>query len=250
MIQPRNTWQLSEALADLRRPIQPSRPITVDAQPQELILDLSRTAICIVDLQNDFCHPSGWLAGIGVDITGARTAAAATAALLPTLREHELPVIWLNWGNRPDQANLPPNVTHVYDPAGQGVGIGSTSSPAGAPVLEKDSWGAELVTGLTAADEDIWVDKYRMSGFFDTPLDSVLRNLRVDTILFAGVNADQCVLATLTDAACLGYDVIMIEEAVGTTSPDFCMQATIYNVHQCFGFTVTSDDLVNALTAP
>jgi ureidoacrylate peracid hydrolase len=50
------------------------------------------------------------------------------------------------------------------------------------------------------------VDKYRMSGFFDTELDSILRSLSTATILFAGVNVDQCVLATLSDAACMGYD--------------------------------------------
>jgi ureidoacrylate peracid hydrolase len=104
-----------------------------------------------------------------------------------------------------------------------------------------------VVDELSPAEADIRVDKYRMSGFFDTPLDSVLRGLRVDTVLFAGVNADQCVLATLTDAACLGYDAVLVEDAVATTSPDYCMAATLYNVRQCFGFTVTSADLLAAL---
>jgi ureidoacrylate peracid hydrolase len=71
-----------------------------------------------------------------------------------------------------------------------------------------------------------------MSGFFDTPLDSILRQLRADTVLFAGVNADQCVYATLTDAACLGYDVVMLTDAVGTTSLDYCLAATVGNVRQ------------------
>jgi ureidoacrylate peracid hydrolase len=94
---------------------------------------------------------------------------------------------------------------------------------------------------------DIPVDTYRMSGFADTPLDSILRNLRVDTLLFCGVNADQCVLNTLTDAANLGYDVIMIEDAVGTTSPSYCLDATVYNVRQCYGFTATSEALIQRL---
>jgi nicotinamidase-related amidase len=85
-----------------------------------------------------------------------------------------------------------------------------------------------------------------MSGFYDTELDSVLRNLRADTLLLAGVNADQCVLATLMDAANLGYDVIMLEDAVATTSPTYCMDATLYNVRQCFGFTLTAEDLTTA----
>jgi nicotinamidase-related amidase len=117
-------------------------------------------------------------------------------------------------------------------------------------VLTRGSWGASIVNGLEPAPSDLHVDKFRMSGFFDTPLDSILRQLQVDTVLFAGVNADQCVLATLTDAACLGYDVIMVEGASATTSPAFCLDATLYNVRQCFGFTTTPDHLVGALVAP
>jgi nicotinamidase-related amidase len=114
-------------------------------------------------------------------------------------------------------------------------------------VLEKDSWGAALADGLTVDAADIWVDKYRMSGFWDTPLDSVLRNLRVDTLLFTGVNSDQCVYATLIDAACLGYGVVLLTDAAATTSPAFCHDATIHNVRQCFGFTTTTKPVLDAL---
>ncbi|NEE04467.1 cysteine hydrolase family protein [Phytoactinopolyspora halotolerans] len=225
----------------------PPRPLRFEAQPQRLTVDLARTAIVVIDMQNDFCHPDGWLSGIGVDISGARTPIPVLEKLLPHLRAQEVPVVWLNWGNRPDQANLPPGVRHVYDSDGTGGGIGSTSGPSGSPVLQARAWAAAVVDELVAGPSDIGVDKYRMSGFVDTPLDSILRNLRVDTLLFAGVNADQCVLATLMDAANLGYDVVMVSDAVGTTSPQYCMDATVYNVRQCFGFTTTSADLLSAL---
>jgi ureidoacrylate peracid hydrolase len=244
----RNAWHLSRDAVDLRRPAPAGAAVTFDAAPQELTIDLARTAAVVVDMQNDFCHPNGWLAGIGVDISGARAPIPVVQKLLPALRAHDVPVVWVNWGNRPDQANLPPGVRHVYDPAGEGHGIGSTTSPSGSPVLQAGMWAAAVVDELAADPRDIRVDKYRMSGFVDTPLDSILRNLRVDTLLFAGVNADQCVLATLMDAANLGYDAIMVEDAVGTTSPQFCMDATVYNVRQCFGFTTTSTALTNALS--
>ena len=79
-----------------------------------------------------------------------------------------------------------------------------------------------------------------MSGFWDTALDSILRNLGATTLLFAGVNVDQCVLATLQDASCLGYDCILLEDCSATTSPDYCLAATLYNVRQCFGFVAES----------
>ncbi|MGA2943193.1 MAG: cysteine hydrolase family protein, partial [Xanthobacteraceae bacterium] len=88
----------------------------------------------------------------------------------------------------------------------------------------------------------------RMSGFQDTMLDSILRNLNVTTLLFAGVNADQCVLCTLQSANFLGYDCFLIEDCSATTSPDYCMAATIYNVRQCFGFVTSSEAIVAEFT--
>ncbi|MGP3968077.1 cysteine hydrolase family protein [Streptomyces sp. 6N223] len=245
----RNAWTATpDDAISLVRPPRPSRPVTVPALPQRVTLDLAATALIVVDMQNDFCAPDGWLASIGVDVTPARAPIPVLDALLPPLRAAGVPVIWLNWGNRPDRANLPPGVLHVYDPDGTGGGIGDPLT-TGAPgrVLERDSPSAAIVPELTPAPEDLHVAKYRISGFYDTELDSVLRNLRADTLLLAGVNADQCVLATLMDAANLGYDVLMLEDAVATTSPSYCMDATVYNVRQCFGFTLMAKDLTAAL---
>ncbi len=231
---------------DLRRPAA-ARPAVLGACPRDVILDLTRTALVIVDLQNDFCAPRGWLASIGVDVSVLAEAVSLSGRLAAAARAAGVPVIWLNWGNRPDQANLPPGVAHVYDPDGSGTGIGHVLPASGAAVLTKGSWGAALTAPLRAQDGDIAVDKYRMSGFWDTELDSVLRNLRADTLLFAGVNSDQCVYATLIDAACLGYDVVLLTDASATTSPDYCHQATVYNTRQCFGFTTTTPQLLDAL---
>lgn len=243
---PVNAWRASAKRVDLRRPARPERAVTVPAQPQELTVDLARCAVIVVDMQNDFCAPGGWLASIGVDVTPARAPIPVLAATLPALRAAGATVIWLNWGNRPDRANLPPGVLHVYDPDGASTGIGDPLPGSDSAVLTEGSWSAGLVDGLTAEPTDIAVAKYRMSGFWDTPLDTILRNLRVDTLLFAGVNADQCVLATLIDAACIGYDVVMLTDAVATTSPAYCLDATVYNVRQCFGFTALVADLAAA----
>ena len=59
-----------------------------------------------------------------------------------------MPVIWLNWGNRPDRANLPPGVLHVYDPDGESIGIGDALPGSGSHVLEAGSWSAAMVDGL------------------------------------------------------------------------------------------------------
>jgi nicotinamidase-related amidase len=245
----RNSWTVSAQHADLVRAARPARPVSLAAEPKACTIDLARSAMIVIDMQNDFCHPKGWLASIGVDVTPARAPIAPLARLLPTLRTAGVPIVWVNWGNRPDRANLSPALLHVYNPTGKGCGLGDPLAGSGARVLEKDSWSAAVVDELAPDAADIKVDKYRMSGFWDTPLDSILRNLGVTTLLFGGVNADQCVLHTLADGNFLGYDTLMVEDCSATTSPAFCWEATLYNVRQIFGFTVSSNDLLGALAA-
>jgi nicotinamidase-related amidase len=242
-----NQWRVSDSHADLTRPPRAQMPVNVAALPKPITLDLARTAIIVIDMQNDFCSPGGWLDHIGVDVTPTHRVIAPLNALLPRMRRAGAPVIWVNWGNRPDRLNLSPALLHVYNPTGAGVGLGAPLPKNMAPVLEKGGWGAAIVPSLERSPHDIHVDKFRMSGFWDTPLDSILRNLRVETILFGGVNADQCVMATLQDANFLGYDTILLEDCSATTSPDFCWQATLYNVRQCFGFSLLGADLSRAI---
>jgi nicotinamidase-related amidase len=243
-----NSWMVSEKRANLVRQVVLPRPITVQAQRKLITFDLARTALVIVDMQNDFCHSGGWLAHIGVDVAPARRPIAPLRRLIPMLRGSSVPIIWLNWGNRPDRLNLSPSLLHVYKPSGVGIGLGDALPGSGAKVLERGSWSAAIVDELPIAPTDIQVAKYRMSGFQDTELDSILRNLGVTTLMFAGVNADQCVLCTLQDANFRGYDCLLLEDCAATTSPDYCMAATIYNVNQCFGFVVGSEAIAAELS--
>ncbi|MBN2982744.1 cysteine hydrolase family protein [Cohnella algarum] len=237
---PRNSWQVSKDHVNLQRLPPPERIVAFDAEPQRVTMDLAQSAIVVIDMQNDFCAAGGWLDHVGADISGARRPVERLNRLLPELRNADVPVIWLNWGNRPDRLNLSPSVLHVYNRSGEDIGLGGRLPSKSAAVLEKNSWGAAIVPELDARETDIYVDKYRMSGFWDTPLDSILRNLNVRTLFFAGVNVDQCVMATLEDAVCLGYDAVLLEDCSATSSPAFCEEATIYNVKQCYGFVARS----------
>ena len=69
------------------------QPLLVEAMPQAVTLDLGRTAILVIDMQNDFCHPEGWSAHIGVDVTPARAPIPALSKALPALRERSVPVV-------------------------------------------------------------------------------------------------------------------------------------------------------------
>jgi len=242
-------WYATESTVDMSMRESEPRRIRIGTEPQAVIADLNRTAIVVIDMQNDFCAKDGWVDHLGVDYSPDRAPIEPLQRLLPVLRGAEVPVIWVNWGNRPDLANMPPNQIHLYKPAGEGVGLGDPLPSNGAPVLQKDSWAAAVVDELAPEPGDIRVDKHRISGFWDTPLDSILRNLGIKTILFAGVNTDQCVLHSLTDANFLGYGCIMVSDCCATTSPDFCTEATIWNVKKCFGFVCDSGAVITALDA-
>jgi nicotinamidase-related amidase len=240
-------WLASEKEVDMAVAPPAPVPVRIAAAPQNVVLDLRRTAIVIIDLQNDFCTQGGWVDHIGGNYAADRTPIAPLQALLPELRTRGVPVVWVNWGNRPDLANMPPNQIHLYKNSGSGVGLGDPLPNGRGNVLEKDSWAAAIVDELAPVAGDFLVDKHRISGFWDTPLDSILRNLGIKSILFAGCNTDQCVLHTLTDANFLGYGCVMLEDCCATSSPDFCTEATIWNVKKCFGFVTGSQQVREAL---
>ncbi len=247
----RNTYRVSERMVDMRRPFREVKTAELTALPQNLLFDLGRTAIIIVDMQNDFCHEDGWIAGLGVDTGQATALATPINRATEALRDKGVPVIWVTWGVRPDKLNLSPGTQHPFNPDGMGPGLSGElrGTLRTYNVLQKGSWGASLIDALQQREGDIHVNKHRISGFWDTPLDSILRNMGISTLLFAGVNADHCVLGTLMDANFHGYDTILLEDCTATSSPDFCLQATYHNVRFCFGFTATTDDLVKSLEA-
>lgn len=238
-----SAWKVNKTHVNMDRDRRPARQVTLKDGELDVTFDAARSALIVIDMQNDFCHPDGWLGQIGVDVAPCRAPIEPLQALLPTIREAGVPVIWLNWGNRPDRANLPPSVLHVYDPDGRSAGIGKPLASNGSNVLEEGSWAAAVIDELTPEAGDISVSKYRMTGFPDTALESILRNLDVSTILFAGVNVDQCVLNTLTDAAARGFDPILLKDCSATSSPDYCLEATLYNVRQCYGFVCDGQEL-------
>ncbi|UUX97188.1 cysteine hydrolase family protein [Aquabacterium sp. J223] len=244
-----NRWRVDATRCDLSRAERlPVRPVALDAQPQHVVIDAHRSALVIVDMQNDFCSEGGYLHHRGIDITPDRAPIAPLQVLVPVLRSQGVPIVWLNWGVRRDLLNIHPSLLHAHTHDGTPPGLGERI-PGGDVILREGSWGAAIVDELNPGERDIHVTKHRFSGFWDTPLDSILRNMGVCTLFFAGVNADQCVMTTLEDASFLGYDVLMLRDCVGTTSPPFCMQATEFNVQLLYGFMTDSAALMKGLAA-
>ena len=246
---PSQAWQVTPDAVDMTRPAPPLRPLTIDAEPQNIVVDAAKSALLIVDMQNDFCSKGGWLDSRGIDISPNRKPIGPLSALIDAFRKNKLPVIWVNWGVRKDLLNISPSLRHAHNPKGDEPGVGQPVPGTRSEVIRVGSWGAQVVDEINPGDHDIQITKHRFSAFWDTETDAILRNLGIKTLFIGGVNMDQCVMTTLEDASFLGYDTILIGDATATTSPDFCVQAVLYNVKLLFGFVARSAALLAALAS-
>jgi ureidoacrylate peracid hydrolase len=212
-------------------------------------VDLARAALVIVDMQNDFLHPDGWFPCCGSDPAPARALVPRLNALSAACRAAGLSVVWVNWGVRADCANLSPGLIAKGRLHGRRPGYGEPSPSGQGAILVRDQWGAAVADDLVVGPDDLVVHKHRFSGFWDNELDSVLRNRDVTTLILAGINTDRCVFATLTDASFLGYDCILLIDAVATSSPAYVTDAIRYLVELLYGAVATSAALTAALGA-
>ncbi|WP_274649078.1 cysteine hydrolase family protein [Paenibacillus humicola] len=206
-----------------------------------LRFDPERSALIVIDMQNYFCSPKLERPD------GALKLVPAIASAVSACRQLGTKIVWVNWGNRPDTANLPPSLLYAWKRNGR-PGIGEPLPDDLGPVLVKDSWSAALADELAASYEehDYWVDKYRISGFPGTVLDQILRANGINTLFFAGVNTDQCVMSTVQDASFLGYDSILLRDCTATTSPQHVLEGALYNM-RFMAFQATSASLQAAV---
>ncbi|NIA10278.1 MAG: isochorismatase family protein [Nitrospiraceae bacterium] len=77
------------------------------------------------------------------------------------------------------------------------------------PHCIKGTKGAEIVNDLKPDVDDYIVDKTTYSGFHNTRLDALLKELSVNTLYITGVAMNICVQYTAADARMNGYNVIV-----------------------------------------
>ena len=244
-----NAWTLSDGSVSLVRRSSRPRPVQIDARPQGIEIDMVRSALLVGDMQNDFCHPQGWFGQKGIDVKPMRRPIPMLQRLLPAWRAAAAPVVWLNWGVRPDRLNLSPLVQFKGKRSAAGVGYAERSPRDRGLSVVAGEWGAQVVDELPVEPADITVFKHRLSGFWDNELDSLLRQQGITTLLFAGVNTDRCVFSSLQDAGFLGYDCVLLTDACDTPSPAYVTRAVHFLVQQLHGFTASAEALLSSLAA-
>lgn len=107
----------------------------------------------------------------------------------------------------------------------------------------EDAFQASLSTKLP----DVKVNKNRISGVCDSSseLADYLNGpgSHIRTLLFTGVNTDQCVLSTMVDSNLKGWDTVLLKDGCGTTSPDFASHMSLYNCAKIWGFVSSCEQL-------
>ena len=121
-------------------------------------------------------------------------------------------------------------------------------------LLMRDSWNADIyppLKDLFDPASDVVVPKNRMSGLWESeaPFQKYLDQEGLRTLFFAGVNTDQCVGGTLTDAFSRGYDCVLLSDGCGTSSPEAAQKSWEYNAERTYGFCTTCELVAKGVEA-
>lgn len=149
--------------------------------------------------------------------------------------------------------------------SGLGMGMGMVKKPEtggeevdAGKLLMMDQWNTGLYPPLDkmfeegktlATRPDVWIHKNRMSGMWgsNTALEAFLEKEGIRTLLFTGVNTDQCVGGTYQDCFSKGYDCVLLSDGCGTTSPGFAQECVEFNASNTWGFVTTCKALAEGV---
>ena len=182
-------------------------------------MKFDKPAIIFVDMLNDFVTGS-----LGCD--RARAIVPACVELAEAAREKGVPVIFSNDAHRP-------GIDRELIIWGDHAIVGTE--------------GAEVIPELAPKDCDYIVPKRRYSGFFQTDLDILLKELGVKTCIMCGLHAHMCVRHTSADAFCLGYDVVAAKECMDSFTEEDYLNGLAY-LKTCYGAdALTNEEVIAAL---
>lgn len=197
-------------------------------------LDLAKTAVLVVDMQNAFVDPQGSLAKMGVPVARTKLPIPHILRILDKARAAKVPVVHLRMILRKDFADLG-ILGKVFPPLRE---LGHCA---------EGSRDADFVPELQPVPGDFVIDKNRFSGFFQTKLDVTLRCLGVSTLIVTGIATNVCVEGTVRDAFHRDYRVIVPREATASYTPE--MEAGAFaNFEFAYAEVPSVDELVATLT--
>ncbi len=221
--------------------------VTLNARPQEVEIDIRRTAVIVVDMQNAYATKGGMLdLGTGIDEARIGPVIAANQRLLPAARAAGVKVIYLQFGYKPDLSDAggphSPNIRKQM-----AFRMIKERPQDRDKLIVEGTWGWQIIDQLKPEPGDVVVQKSRYSGFAGTTLESQLLGLDIRHLIFTGVATNVCVESTAREAYFREFWPILVEDAMDHTGPDFVRQATFYNFESKMGWVTKTDDVLRIL---
>jgi nicotinamidase-related amidase len=186
----------------------------IAAEPQPISVDLDRTALLIIDMQRDFLEPGGFGETLGNDVGLLQAAVKPLQAVLAAARAAGMLVIHTREGHRPDLSDAPPAKLERGSPS---MRIGDVG-PMG---LIRGEAGHDIVPELYPVAGEPVIDKPGKGAFYQTDLESMLRNRAIENLLVAGVTTEVCVNTTVREANDRGYRCIVLGDCCASYFPEF-----------------------------
>jgi ureidoacrylate peracid hydrolase len=171
------------------------------------LIDPNRSAVIVIDVQNDFCHADGAFGRVGHDNARMPEMAAALRTLLAAARARQVLTIFVR-ATYDKEVTSRPLAQHRKR-------LGLLQS-----LCLEGTWGADWFADVAPAGlpNEVVLTKHRFDAFQGTPLDLYLRSNGIETVIVTGVVTSGCVESTVRDAFFLDYRVVVphdgVEEAV------------------------------------
>ena len=209
-----------------------------DSQTLAALVDPATTAVLTMELQRGVVGPDSMMKALGDQVAAAGTVAAA-AAVCEAAREAGARVVHCTVETRADGAGGAVNcrILGLADKMRRQWGVVRTLA---------GSDGAQLVPELGEDPRDLVVSRWHgLTPFTSTSLDQTLRNLGVTTVVATGVSVNVGVLGLCLSAADLGYQVVLVRDAVAGVPADYADDVIEHSLAMVATVT-TSSQLVEA----
>jgi len=161
---------------------------------------MTRSALLIIDMQNDFVREEAPL-----KVRDAESIIGNIRSVLQVFRRNRLPVF---------------HILRVHRPDGSDVEVFRREIFQRTPFAVEGTMGAQVISELQPVTGEYTIRKTRMSAFMQTELDLMLRTLSVDTVIVAGIQTPNCIRTTVFDAFALNYRTFLVEDAVAAQNDD------------------------------
>jgi len=189
-----------------------------------------KPALLIIDMQNGFISKGGSYDKLGVDVSNYKAVIPTISKLINSCRDAKIPIFYTQAVREKSGIDLLTS-THRILPKLREERIKTS------PICVRDTWDADIVDELKPAATDHVVVKRRDSAFQDTEIDVWLKSLRIDTLVFCGIDTSICVETSFRDGFNSGYDVILISDATASGNREH-YESTLGIVESYYGLVM------------